>query len=324
MGVRGAQATAVRAALLLPSALLPSSTALLLPSKVSADDSVIRVNKKRQVCVTSLPNRGLYNAAEPMVRRTTACTRTGMAKGPRLQIYASDVHVKSTSPLRSITADWIAPPVPTRRPPFDPSVVFFWPGLKAGKPEMGYPVLQPVLQYSGHGPTWTLQSWFVDGSDPAFPVVTVPSVEVKPGGECQRAPPLRCELFQSCATTACVTDRVTSFMSLSDDDTTWTVSGTNQDTGEDSTLRIAFSQASRTPTYDYAMLVNENINVRRQCARMPASTGLTFTNLTINGERKPAGWITRANCAGSDVCDCGNAVGVDGDGDVRFSWRTSI
>jgi hypothetical protein len=29
---------------------------------------------------------------------------------------------------------------------------------------MGYPVLQPVLQYGQHGGFWELQSWFVDGS----------------------------------------------------------------------------------------------------------------------------------------------------------------
>ena len=45
-------------------------------------------------------------------------------------------------------------------------------------------------------------------------------------------------------------------MKLSEDRKTWTVSGTNKDTGEDSTLHIAYARAGATD-YDYAMLVNE-------------------------------------------------------------------
>lgn len=42
-------------------------------------------------------------------------------------------------------------------------VDYFWPGFKSGEPEMGLPVLQPVLQYGQHGAAWELQSWFVHG-----------------------------------------------------------------------------------------------------------------------------------------------------------------
>ena len=38
------------------------------------------------------------------------------------------------------------------------------PGFKSEKPEMGYPVIQPVLQYGEHGREWQLQSWFVDAN----------------------------------------------------------------------------------------------------------------------------------------------------------------
>ena len=41
-------------------------------------------------------------------------------------------------------------------------------------------------------------------------------------------------------------------------DWTWTVQGINEDTGKDSTLRIAYSRAGSTD-YDNAMLVNENV-----------------------------------------------------------------
>uniref|UniRef100_A0A7S3F388 Uncharacterized protein n=1 Tax=Haptolina ericina TaxID=156174 RepID=A0A7S3F388_9EUKA len=162
---------------------------------------------------------------------------------------------------------------------------------------MGYPVLQPVLQYGERGHKWQLQSWFVDAKDRHYPVVTAPAIDVEPG------------------------HTITSSMALSADETTWTVSGTNMDTGLDTTLHIAYSAAGKTD-YDYAMLVNENINVNTVCSRMPASTGLTFTNVTVNGKAKPA-WITRANCAANPECDCGNAATVGPDGDVTLSWRTA-
>jgi hypothetical protein len=95
--------------------------------------------------------------------------------------------------------------------------------------------------------------------DPTYPVVTAPSISVKAG------------------------DKLTSFMSLSDDGKTWTVSGSNTNTGENSTLHIAFKEAGDT-TYDYAMLVNENVNVNTRCSLMPASTNVTFTNVSVNGK----------------------------------------
>ena len=119
-------------------------------------------------------------------------------------------------------------------------------------------------------------------------------------------------------------DRITSYMSLSADNKTWTVSGVNAATGDDSTLRIAYSKAGKTD-YNYAMLVNENINVGAHCDRLPASISermsVRFTNVTVNGEKKPS-WTTRANCAGNELCDCGNAASVGANGDVTLSWRS--
>ncbi len=155
-------------------------------------------------------------------------------------------------------------------------MVYFWPGFKAKQPEMGLPVLQPVLQYGQRGSEWELQSWFVDGNDGRYPVATAPAISVNPG------------------------DKITSYMSQSADGKTWTVSGTNTNTGMDSTLNIAYSKAGNTD-YDYAMLVNENINVNTDCRRMPhADSGkghVTFTNVKVNG--KVAQWTKRANCAGN-------------------------
>ena len=156
-----------------------------------------------------------------------------------MQIYAADVHLKSDAPLTSFTADWVVPPLPASHPFGRSQVVYFWPGFKATEPEMGYPVLQPVLQYGEHGHAWALQSWFVDAKQPKFPVVTAPAIDVQPG------------------------HRITSSMNLSGDGSTWTVSGTNRDSGEDSTLHIAYSRAGATD-YDFAMLVNASRATARQ------------------------------------------------------------
>lgn len=215
---------------------------------------------------------------------------------PRVQIYASDVHVKSDEPLTSFIADWVVPPLPRQN---SGQTVYFWPGFKSQRPEMGLPVLQPVLQYGQQGGRWALQSWFVDGNDRRYPVVTAPAISVSPG------------------------DRITSYMSQSADKGTWTVSGTDVTTGQDSTLHISYAKAGDTD-YDYAMLVNENINVNSNCGLMPDDSQqpgmLTFTNVTVNG--KVPQWTKRANCAGNPRCDCGNAVEVAANGDVSLKWNT--
>ena len=164
---------------------------------------------------------------------------------------------------------------------------------------MGSPVLQPVLQYGVGGPGWSVQSWSVDASDPNKPVaVTVPAIDAQPG------------------------DRITSFIRLSDDGSTWTVSATNTASGEDSTLHVARSRTS----YDHAVLVNEIVNMKGECERMPAyavleRASLTFTNLAVNGKPVPE-WRPRARCAGNPLCDCGNAASIrENDGAVTLSWR---
>ena len=254
-------------------------------------------------CVINLPNGGTFDAAAFVP--SSDCQKALQQNknhttysSPKVQIYASDVHFQSSTPLTGFTADWVVPPLPAEHPKHGRSqVVYFWPGFKARKPEMGYPVLQPVLQYGERGPKWALQSWFVDAFDHKYPVVTAPAIDVEPG------------------------HRITSYMSQSADGSTWTVSGTNKDTGDDSTLHIAYSKAGATD-YDYAMLVNENINVDTQCGRMPASTNVTFTNVTVNGKSTPP-WTTRANCKGNPECDCGNSASVAPNGDVTLSWKTA-
>ena len=230
---------------------------------------------------------------------------------PEIQIYAADVHQHVPSGktgFTSFTADWTVPPLPTQT---GGQVVYFWPGFKSSQPEMGFPVLQPVLQYGeygvlsgtsrtahqrallgGGGGHWQLQSWFVDGNDVKYPVVRAPAISVQPG------------------------DKITSFMQLDGD--TWTVSGTDTTTGENSTLKIAKQHAGDCE-YDYAMLVNENINVNSRCSLMPASTEIVFTNVLLDGIA--ANWTTRANCNGNPSCDCANSAAVASDGDVSLGWK---
>ena len=72
-----------------------------------------------------------------------------------------------------MVANWVVPKLPDVH---RTQVVYFWPGFKSKQPEMGLPVLQPVLQYGQHGAKWQLQSWFVHGG-----AVTAPAIDVSPG-----------------------------------------------------------------------------------------------------------------------------------------------
>lgn len=237
-------------------------------------------------CIVEVANGEIFDADAAKVSESCKSSNRGV------QIYAADTHLQSDEPLTSFTADWVVPALPSRN---GGQVVYFWPGFKAKQPEMGLPVLQPVLQYGQHGGHWELQSWFVDGNDSRYPVVTAPAIKVSPG------------------------DKITSYMSQSSDGSMWTVYGKDLNTGEESNLHIKYSAAGNTD-YDYAMLVNENINVNTRCTYMPEDTEVVFTNVTVNG--KVPQWTTRANCKGNRQCDCGNSATVDSNDDVHLGWST--
>lgn len=242
-----------------------------------------------EACVVEVPNGEVFDASAKKFRECAFAL-----SAPRVQIYASDTHLQSSAPLTGFTADWTVPPLPAVN---GGQVVYFWPGFKARQPEMGLPVLQPVLQYGQHGGHWELQSWFVDGNDPRYPVVTAPAIRVLPG------------------------DKLTSYMSLSEDGTVWTVYGKDLTTGQESNLKIKYSKAGNTD-YDYAMLVNENIGVNTRCSEMPQANEVVFTNVTVNG--KVPQWTTRANCNGNPSCDCGNSATVDETNRVHLGWSTGV
>ena len=123
------------------------------------------------------------------------------------QIYAMNTAAQKPSYWSNFTADWVVPALPSKA---SGQVVYFWPGFKADEPVMGYPVLQPVLQYGQSGAHWELQSWFVHGG-----AVTAPAIRVAPG------------------------DRLTSYMSFDAESDDWTVYGKDLDTGKESKLTIS-------------------------------------------------------------------------------------
>jgi hypothetical protein len=263
--------------------------ALAVLSSVQAE--VVSVPGGRAVdraCIVEVEPGVVFNADDYQTRPECSPQTLG------LQIYAADTHLQSTEPLTSFTADWVVPSLPARN---GGQVVYFWPGFKAEQPEMGLPVLQPVLQYGQHGGYWELQSWFVDGNDWRYPAVTAPAIRVSPG------------------------DKITSYMSQSEDGSTWTVYGKDLTTGEESNLKIKYSKAGNTD-YDYAMLVNENINVNSECGLMPQADEVVFTNVTVNG--KVPSWTTRANCKGDSTCDCGNSASVDAADQVHLGWNAGV
>ena len=168
-------------------------------------------------CITTVRNGELFDARLASEETQSSCQHK--LSSPEIQIYASDVHQQVSSGkagFTSFTADLVVPALPTSD---SGQVVYFWPGFKSKQPEMGLPVLQPVLQFGqdgaassdddqhsrrllggGGGGHWQLQSWFVDGNQHMkYPVVTAPAIAVSPG------------------------DKITSYMQLDGD--TWTVSG---------------------------------------------------------------------------------------------------
>lgn len=213
-----------------------------------------------------------------------------------IQIYAADVHAesKNDTTFRSLTANIVVPPEPSVKAG---QVVYFWPGFKAKAPEMGYPVVQPVLQFGEYNNRWEAQSWFVDANSIFYPTKTAEAIAVSPG------------------------DHLTMWMELKDG--MWTIGAIDRNTTESSILEISEKQAGNA-VYNYALFVNENINVNKKCERMPPTEQIVFTNVTVNGVvQKSDFWTTRANCANNEECDCGNSASVDSpSGSVTLGWKS--
>jgi len=210
------------------------------------------------------------------------------ARYPNEQIYAIDVHYQGTDLMANMNASWNAPPVPSAD---QGQVVYFWPGFKSSQPEMGWPVLQPVLQYGqdsqGGGPYWCVRSWFVWGQQgQAFASPEVPVSEA---------------------------DVISSYMEYNQASSNWTVYAKNTNTNQNTTLQISHDQVGQSD-FQFAMLVLETIMPPNQCNLLPAQPGkLTFDHIKVNGNTSPA-WTQRVQ-----MHDCNQALSVTSSS-VTMTW----
>jgi len=205
---------------------------------------------------------------------------------PNTQCYDQKAYITSSSEFTELNATFVVPPLPTRGVG---QTVYLWPGFKATEPIIGRPVLQPVLQYGQvGGATWELQSWAVgipSGS------ITAPAIPVSPG------------------------DSLTTYMQLNGD--TWTVYGRNDNTGQESDLRISKRHAG-SQLYTNAVFVSENVMSRYHCDYYPANQGVEFTAVTANGQA-PGQWQVGYDCGSPD---CGQKVIQNSDGtSVQLTWN---
>eukprot|EP00937_MAST-01D_sp_MAST-1D-sp2_P002703 g2703.t1 len=229
----------------------------------------------------------MYNGTAAEVPAGCAAGSSLPKAGRNQQIYAMDVHAKSSAGAwTSLNASWTVPKLPTED---NGQIVYFWPGFKSQQPEMGYPVLQPVMQYgqnSGFKRTksWQLQSWFVHGG-----AVTAPAIDLSPG------------------------DRVESFMQYDAKSSEWTISGKNTNTGESTVLTISKEKLGGYD-FEWAMLVCETIKQNGQCSSLPADdAGLTFDS--VSGDGAAVTWTEREN-----LSDCAEKAATAGADTVKFSW----
>ena len=236
-------------------------------------------------CVQEVPNGALVDTMMAPCN-TTASDPTA----PLRQIYAMHTQIEANATgggqWTSFVADWTVPALPTT---YEGQVDYYWPGFKASEPVMGFPVLQPVLQYGQHGPTWQLQSWYVHAPQ----AVTAPAIDVKAG------------------------DKLTSYMLYHPENKTWTVSGTNTRTGESTVLQVAQRTiGARTHSFNWAMLVCETIKRDGACDQLPASNRVTFTNVQVDGA--PVAWVKKVG-----LSDCNEGVAVsDGNDEVTLTWTS--
>jgi len=208
---------------------------------------------------------------------------------PNVQCYDQKAYITSSSEFTELNATFVVPPLPTTG---SGQTVYLWPGFKATEPQIGRPVLQPVLQYGQEffGAKWELQSWAVgipSGS------ITAPKIQVSPG------------------------DTLVTYMQLNGD--TWTIYGRNDNTGEESNLQISKKKAG-SQLYTNAVFVSENIMARNHCDYYPANQGVEFSAVSANG-KAPGQWELGYDCGDPD---CGQKIVQNSDGtSVSLTWNPS-
>lgn len=161
------------------------------------------------------------------------------------------------------------------------ATVYLWPGFKGEKPVIGYPVLQPVLEW--HGSNWILRSWLVGVGS----AVNTRPINVSPG------------------------DSLPTYMLLKNSE--WVVYGLDSKTRETAILKVTQQRAGKD--YNWAVQVLETIVPSGDCSYYPNSGGIKFTGITVNGQSTPI----KMTCAVHDsTCNQGCTSGA---GTVSFTWR---
>eukprot|EP00928_Gymnodinium_smaydae_P037046 TRINITY_DN25788_c0_g1_i2.p1 TRINITY_DN25788_c0_g1~~TRINITY_DN25788_c0_g1_i2.p1 ORF type:complete len:297 (-),score=31.47 TRINITY_DN25788_c0_g1_i2:71-922(-) len=210
------------------------------------------------------------------------------------QVYAMDAHTDGSVVFKQMNTSWIVPALPAKS---SHQTVFFWPGFKSQKPEPGYPVLQPVLQYGQRlgQSDWELQSWFVWAKRFPFPrSVTGPSIKVSAG------------------------DHITSWIDFDQSSQIWTVYGRNDANGQESILKVSNSKVGKMD-FSFAMQVLETVMPSAQyCSLYPPDNRIEFSGIAAN-HGDDVNWIARAQKE-----DCHQQVTFTHKGDqVEFTWASN-
>jgi len=255
----------------------------LIVLAVAADDWVQTPGgwKIHKACIFELPNGGRID-----MNHVRTCPYK--AKAPEIQIYAIDTvyQAPSNGLVTQMNTSWTTPALPVT---LSSQVVYFWPGFKSQQPVMGYPVLQPVLQFGQQGRYWMLQSWFVWGNENI--AYTGPAIAINPG------------------------EGIDSYMRYDSATQTWTCYGLNKNSTKSSELTLTRAKIQNTD-FQYAMLVLETVMPdSAYCNLYPGGDDkVVFTNIRVNDAAVPK-WTIQVS-----EHECNQNATVNADSSVTFSW----
>ena len=151
--------------------LLLALPLLVLKDQAEADDCILAAAAGEIVTLRRFKSELPAHCHSLFSRVSAASTIAAAASLVDPQVYALDVHLNasslnassplpSSSPLHSssappapfitsLFASWVVPMAPTDWYGFSDKN-YLWPGLKSQSPTIGFPVIQPVLQYVHH------------------------------------------------------------------------------------------------------------------------------------------------------------------------------
>jgi len=198
---------------------------------------------------------------------------------PQRQFYPiqANYNPSGSGVITQMNTTFVVPALPKAR---SSATVYLWPGFKGEKPVIGYPVLQPVLEW--HGSDWILRSWLVGVGS----AVNTKPINVRAG------------------------DNLPTYMNLVGSE--WTVYGLDQRTGETAILKVSKQRAGKD--YNWGVQVMETIVPSGDCSYYPNSGGIKFTGITVNGDPTPI----KMECAVHDTT-CNQKCTSDA-GSVTFTW----